>query len=81
VPSVAPLSPALQPNILSGGGTPAQSGGSLALSPGSPSESAPSTPGGGGKTLSDCMGFWEPATHMSKQEWKAACKRTLNRIQ
>ena len=23
------------------------------------------------------MDFWEPATHMSKTEWRAACKRTL----
>jgi hypothetical protein len=27
------------------------------------------------------MGFWEPATHMTKGEWKAACKRMLSRIQ
>jgi hypothetical protein len=26
------------------------------------------------------MGFWEPATHMSKSQWRAACQRTLNRI-
>jgi hypothetical protein len=62
--------------VASGGGTARQ--GSLALSPGS--EAAPSAPGGGGKTLNDCMGFWEPATHMSKQEWKAACQRTLGRL-
>jgi len=23
------------------------------------------------------MDFWEPATHMSKTEWRAACERTL----
>jgi hypothetical protein len=62
----------------------ATSGGSspnLALSPGtstgSPSESAPSAPGGGGKSLADCMGFWDTATHMSKPEWRAACKRSM----
>ena len=53
----------------------------LALSPGSssgsPSESAPSAPGGGGKTLADCMGFWDRETHMTKAEWKAACVRTM----
>jgi hypothetical protein len=43
----------------------------------SPSESAPSAPGGGGKTLADCMGFWDKATHMTKAEWKAACLRTM----
>jgi hypothetical protein len=47
----------------------------------SPSQAAPSLPGGGGKTLQDCMGFWDKATHMSKQQWRAACQRTLNRIE
>jgi hypothetical protein len=76
--AIAPLSPQLPTQFATGGSTGASS---LALSPGttprSPSESAPSAPGGGGKTLADCMGFWEPATHMSKAEWRAACKRTL----
>jgi hypothetical protein len=79
LPSIAPLAPQEPANVQSGGGVPRQ--GSLALSPGSSSEAAPSTPGGGGKTMSDCMGFWEPATHMTKQEWRAACRRTLGRIQ
>jgi hypothetical protein len=26
----------------------------------------------------DCMGYWEPATPMSKSEWRQACRRTLN---
>ena len=76
-PAIAPLSPQLSTQI-SGGGVPAQS--NLALSPGSsasPSESAPSAPGGGGKSLADCMGFWDKATHMSKTEWRAACQRTM----
>lgn len=34
--------------------------------------------GGGEKTLSGCMALWEPALHMSKPEWRATCKRTLN---
>ncbi len=79
VPPITPLSPQEPTNVQSGGGTPKQ--GSLALSPGSSSENAPSTPGGGGKTMSDCMSFWEPATHMTKAEWRAACRRTLGRIQ
>jgi hypothetical protein len=54
----------------------------LALSPGtsstgSPSQNAPSAPGGGGKTLEACMGFWDRETHMTKVEWKAACLRTM----
>jgi hypothetical protein len=31
----------------------------------------------GGKSLADCMGFWDAATHMSKVEWRAACKRSM----
>ncbi len=34
-------------------------------------------PGGGGKSLQDCMGFWDRATHMTKAEWKATCLRTM----
>jgi hypothetical protein len=48
--------------------------------PESPSQVAPSLPGGGGGTLEDCMGFWDRATHMTKNEWKAACQRTLHRL-
>jgi hypothetical protein len=74
---IPPLSPQL-PTQISGGGTPQAN---LALSPGSSSgsqsESAPSAPGGGGRTLADCMGFWDRETHMTKPEWKAACLRTL----
>jgi hypothetical protein len=29
-------------------------------------------------TLSDCMSFWDPGTHMSKSEWRRTCQRTLN---
>jgi hypothetical protein len=70
---VAPLSPQQQTQFATGG-TPTSN---LALSPGSPTASAPSTPGGGGKGLEACMGFWEPATHMTKAEWRVACKRTM----
>src|SRR5262245_38739908 len=79
VPSIAPLSPPQSPSTPSSGGLPRQS--TLALTPGSRSEAAPSAAGGGGRTLNDCMEFWEPTTHMTKQEWRAACKRTLGRIQ
>ena len=30
------------------------------------------------ETFGDCMGYWEPATHMSKNEWRQACRRTMN---
>jgi len=29
-------------------------------------------------TLENCMGFWDAGTHMSRTEWQAACRRTLN---
>ena len=75
---IAPLSPQLQTQFSTGGVAQPN----LALSPGvtssaSPSESAPSAPGGGGKSLADCMGFWDRETHMTKAEWKAACVRTM----
>ena len=72
-PAIAPLSPQLPTQFATGGMT----NSNISLSPGSPSESAPSAPGGGGKTLRACMDFWEPATHMSKTERRAACKRML----
>ena len=57
--------------------------GASALSNSSPSaliaksESASITAHGGGATLQDCLALWDTATHMSKQEWKAACERTM----
>ena len=85
LPELAPLAP-LSPQLPTQFATGTSATGGLALSPGtpsstpnstSPSEAAPSLPGGGGKTLADCMGFWDRATHMSKGEWKAACIRTM----
>jgi hypothetical protein len=79
---IAPLSPSISNQFSSGGTVQGRgntgSSGSLALSPGvSPSQSAPSQPGGGGKSLQDCMGFWDRDTHMTKAEWRAACRRTM----
>jgi hypothetical protein len=34
--------------------------------------------GGGGGTLSDCMAMWDKDTHMTRTQWRATCKRTLN---
>jgi hypothetical protein len=28
--------------------------------------------------MEDCMAVWEPATHMTKAEWRRTCKDTLN---
>lgn len=75
---LAPPSPPVDPTVLSGGtvvrpdAMPSANANSA-----SPSETAPSIAGGGGKSLQDCMGFWDKATHMSKPEWRAACVRSM----
>jgi hypothetical protein len=76
LPQIAQPSPQLPTQFATGG----SSGINSALAPGSslsPSESRPSSPGGGGKSLEDCMGFWDAATHMSKSEWRVTCLRTM----
>ena len=60
--TVQPPTPTPPAAAATGGGTSRQGGGS--------------TPGGGGSTLADCMSFWEPATHMSKSEWRSTCQRS-----
>jgi hypothetical protein len=30
------------------------------------------------KKLEDCMAIWEPATHMSKREWRRTCNSQLD---
>jgi hypothetical protein len=47
----------------------------------SPTEAAPSIPGGGGRSLQSCVDFWDQQTHMSKSEWKIACSRSLHRLE
>jgi hypothetical protein len=71
--------PATDATPSSGGGTSKTTTGAAQQT--SPSLNPPSTPGGGGKELQDCMNFWDRGTHMSKAQWRAACKRTLNRIE
>jgi hypothetical protein len=78
VPAVAPLSVPATTTILTAGGA-ARVNSSSSTST-SPSEATPSIAGGGGGSLADCMGFWEPATHMTKTEWKAACVRSMHRL-
>ncbi len=94
-PTLAPMSPLMSPpiapNVFTGGSsgsngngasTPPRSDLYSSPNPGSasPSENAPSVAGGGGKTLRDCMTFWEPATHMSKTEWRDACRRSVEEV-
>jgi hypothetical protein len=79
VTTIAPLSPPVTTTVLTAGGTARTA--SADPSSTSPTEAAPSIAGGGGKTLQDCMGFWELATHMTKAEWKGACLRSQNRLE
>src|SRR5262245_58913903 len=68
IPRIAPIA-TLSPQTETQFNTNASRASNLTLSssaPTSPSQSAPSAPGGGGKTLQDCINFWEPATHMTK---------------
>jgi hypothetical protein len=88
LPAVAPLSQPVAVTNFGRGGTatslspyysssaPTTEGGFAT----SPSLAAPSLPGGGGGTLEDCMHFWDRETHMSKVEWRAACQRSLHRL-
>src|SRR6185295_2315008 len=77
LPALSPMSDPLPTQFATGGGSSPNLALSPATSPSSPSQSAPSSPGGGGKSLKDCMGFWDAATHMTKPEWRAACKRSM----
>jgi hypothetical protein len=70
LPPIAPLSP---PDTTPT--TTLTTGGSARI------DTASSAPGGGGKTLQDCFAFWDPQTHMSKTEWRAACSRSLHRLE
>ena len=78
VPAIAPLSQPVVTTILTAGGTATVNSSSPSST--SPTEAAPSIAGGGGKSLQDCMGFWDRGTHMTKGEWKAACLRSQHRL-
>lgn len=47
--------------------------------------SSTATPTGGnsggayGRTIEDCMSVWDPTTHLTKEQWRAACSRTITR--
>ncbi len=40
-------------------------------------ESQDTGPYSGTQTLESCMALWDPATHMTKSEWRDSCKRIL----
>jgi len=48
---------------------------------GSSGVALPETPGGGREGLAACMEFWDSGTHMTKAEWKAACERSVHRLE
>lgn len=60
----------------------ALSGGRAGIPPGVGAASSSREQNGVGprNTLADCMSFWEPATHMTKTEWRRACIRTRNAL-
>lgn len=47
------------------------------LSSGGTARTDNSRQGAAGHTLETCMQVWEPATHMTKDEWRRTCERTL----
>jgi hypothetical protein len=75
-----PLSPQVTTTPLTGGSITTRVPSSTPSSA-SASEANPSAPGGGGKSLADCVGFWDRETHMTKGEWRAACQRSLTRLE
>ena len=32
------------------------------------------------KQFDDCMAIWEPATHMTKQQWQRTCRSSLEEL-
>jgi hypothetical protein len=83
-PTVPPLSPPVEAPAASGGGSARANSQAAGTTPGATTSSGlttPSTPGGGGRTLQDCMGFWDKGTHMTKQQWRAACQRVQSRLE
>jgi hypothetical protein len=79
-PSIAPLSPQITTTPLTGGTVRTDKLPSPSALSTSPSESGQSTAGGGGRTLEDCIKFWDRGTHMTKGEWRASCARSQHRL-
>ena len=79
-PSIAPLSAQISSTPLTGGAVRNDRLPAPTPPSDSPSQSAQSTAGGGGRTLQDCMRFWDQGTHMSKSEWRTACQRSAHRL-
>lgn len=43
-------------------------------------KAAPETEKAASDSLKSCLAMWEPATHMSRQEWGRACRRVDERL-
>jgi hypothetical protein len=84
VTPIAPLSAPLTTTTSVSGGTTGTTRTDVLAPPTSgstsPSQNIPSVAGGGGRTLEDCVRFWDAATHMTKSEWRAACERSQHRL-
>jgi hypothetical protein len=83
-PGLAPAAPANPALTRPGESQPEASGGSRPQ-PGGADPSAQSRDNRTGKNAlndeyADCMRLWEPATHMTKQEWSRTCRRVQSRL-
>jgi hypothetical protein len=59
--------------VPSGGG---RAGGSASGNSTGESGTADASQGAYGANMEECMSVWDPTTHMTKGQWKAACERT-----
>jgi hypothetical protein len=55
----------------------AKAGDTATNAPGTGNTAKSLDPGG---TLASCLELWEPATHMTRQEWGRACRRVDERL-
>jgi hypothetical protein len=89
-PGLAPAAPA-NPALTRSGGAPRpgesqpEALGGSRPQPGGADPSAQSRDNRTGKNAlndeyADCMRLWEPATHMTKQEWSRTCRRVQSRL-
>jgi hypothetical protein len=51
-----------------------------ALAQGSPKAATPAPANSGKDSYAECLLLWEPATHMTKQDWAKTCERMRSRL-
>lgn len=77
--------PLIDPTGVTGGTASGGGRGPHTASTATPSGSSTATPsesssgGAYGRTIEDCMSVWDPTTHLTKDQWRAACARTITR--